>query len=333
LNLESPARTRLSAKHLVSMSNSNGAPEQPNEFVMYRADLSHVPSAISELLSTYSHISVDQQKGHVKFIRDRAYKSYPYPCLGRWRFLELDLASHPLYQTDILPKLSKEGADWIYLDLGCCLGQDIRKLLHDGADPARVYGAELLPAFVDAGYELFGDEDKFPRKEHFITPANVFDFSDESDLSRKCDGKVGILHSTAVFHLFNWDQQCIMARRCLQLMKKDAGKVSICGAQVGNVKPGEYPRSSGKGMRFRHDEKTWKQLWDTVVQTEPWKGKVRSIDVHSIMKARNFEVESLGLQQTAQGNNTWVNADSPTYSGRQEEDYRWQIWWVFVEFQ
>jgi SAM-dependent methyltransferase len=314
------------------MSTSNGAPERPNEFIMYRAELNHVPSAISELLSNYSHIPKDQQKDHIKSIRDRAYKSHPYPCLGRWRFLELDLASHPLYETEILTKLSKESANWICLDLGCCLGQDIRKLLYDGADPARVYGAELLPAFVDAGYELFRDEDKFPKEEHFITPANVFDFSDESELSRKCDGRVGILHSTAVFHLFDWDQQCIMARKCLQLMKKDAGRVLICGAQVGNVKPGEFPRSSGKGMRFRHDEKTWRQLWDSVVQTEPWKDKVKSIDVHSIMKARNFGAESLGLQQLAQGGPAGGRPASGTYSGRPEEDYRWQIWWVFVEF-
>src|ERR1700712_3668202 len=157
---------------------------------LFQAELKHLPSSISTLLSSYSGIPVEQQKEHIVTVRDRAYKSYPYPCLGRWRFLELDLASHPLYHTDILPMLKDvEKPEWIFLDLGCCLGQDVRKLLFDGVDPTRVYGADLRPEFIDMSYELFRDEDKLPRSEHFIAPADVFDFSGESELSKKCDGK------------------------------------------------------------------------------------------------------------------------------------------------
>lgn len=35
----------------------------------------------------------------------------------------------------------KDGAR--YLDVGCCLGQDIRKLVADGVPSAHLYGVEL----------------------------------------------------------------------------------------------------------------------------------------------------------------------------------------------
>ena len=142
------------------------------------------------------------------------------------------------------------------------MGQDVRKLLFDGADPARVYGADLRPEFIDTGYEFFRDEATFPRSEHFIAPADVFDMSSESELSKKCDGRVGILHSTSVFHLFSWEEQARMARRCLQLLTSNSGRVLICGSQVGNLKGGEYARRKGGGTRYRHNEESWKRFWE-----------------------------------------------------------------------
>ena len=306
---------------------------------LYQAELKSLPSGISTLLSAYSGIPVEQQKEHITTVRDRAYRSYPYPCLGRWRFLDLDLASHPLYHSDILPMLKEvDKKDWIFLDLGCCLGQDMRKLLFDGVDPGRVYGADLRPEFIETGYELFRDEYNFPRTEHFIAPADVFDFSSESELSRKCDGKVRILHTTAVFHLFNWEEQVKMAQRCLQLMTSKLGRVLICGAQVGNIEAGEHGRHRGGGSRYRHNAESWKRLWEEVVQMEPSRGKVKSIEVKSDLEERNmdrFKEDLKKLQDQHEAQNDAPKTDSNTDQrqiGDVEKGFRWHKWWVWVDF-
>ena len=279
------------------------------------AELKHIPSSFSNLLASYSSIPIEKQKEHVISVRDRAYKSYPYPCLGRWRFLELDLAIHPLYQNDVLPMLkdSAEASnagkpDWIFLDLGCCLGQDVRKLLFDGADPARVYGADLRPELISIGYELFKDEDTFPRNEHFIAPADVFDFSADSELSKKCDGRVGILHSAAVFHLFNWEGQVKIAQRCLRLMNSKNGRVLICGAQLGIVNAGDFVQRSGGTLMFWHNGESWKRFWEEVVKMDSWSSKIKAVEVQ------------------AEGNTT------QRHIGSIEKDARWMKWWVWVDF-
>ncbi|KAJ9610231.1 hypothetical protein H2200_005008 [Cladophialophora chaetospira] len=307
---------------------------------LFRAELKHVPSPVSTLLSSYSGIPEERHKEHITTVRNRAYKSYPYPCLGRWRFLDLDLSSHPLYQSDILPALKKTSTesasagqpqpDWILLDLGCCLGQDIRKLIFDGGDPSRIHGADLRPEFIDTGYELFQDEDKFPRSEHFVAPADVFDFSTESELSKRYDGKVGILHTTAVFHLFNWDEQVQMAKRCLQLMTPKLGKVLICGGQVGNIEAKEQPRRSGKGTRFRHNDESWKRLWEDVVQEQSVRDKIKTIEVHSFLEEINvdrFKEDREAMQGLSPGGDV-----DQRHIGNSFEGFRWQKWWIWVEF-
>ncbi len=315
------------------MSDPSPATSSSYSIQLFHAELKHVPSPISDLLSSYADIPVDQQKEHITAVRNRAYKSHPYPCLGRWRFLELDLASHPLYQSHILPALenkntSAEKPDWIFLDLGCCLGQDIRKLIFDGADPSRVYGADLLPEFIDMGYELFKDEDKLPRSEHFVAPADVFDFSSDSELSRKYDGRVGILHSTAVFHLFNWDEQVKMARRCLQLLSPKVGRALICGGQVGNINAG----ARRGGMRYRHNEESWKRLWEDVVQLEPGRDKIKAIEVHSVLDEQDVdrfkEKDNVGAMEALSPGGDYDQKPVANV----EEGFRWQKWWVWIDF-
>ncbi|KIW23656.1 uncharacterized protein PV07_11839 [Cladophialophora immunda] len=322
------------------------------QYQVYKPELEQVPTQIATLLAEYAGIPAAAQKEHIKTVRDRAFKSHPYPCLGRWRFLELDLSSHPLYQSHIVPMLSKDKAaegektadkdgnrDWIFLDLGCCLGQDIRKLIFDGGDASRIYGADLRPEFIEVGYELFRDEDRLPRAQHFVAPADVFDFSPESELSRKCDGRVGILHSTSVFHLFDWDQQVTMACRCLQLMTTTNGRVLICGCQVGNEHPGEFPRRLGGGSRYRHNEESWKKMWDEVVRQESTKYKIRAIEVGAVMLGRNIDRirEELAAQRQAQEQGQGARGEEEgesesRYLGRFEEGFRWMKYWVWIDF-
>jgi hypothetical protein len=252
-----------------AVSNPPGIPEDDRRF--YHADAPEIPSSMAELLEQYSGIPAGEvQVEHVRRLRDRAYKEYQYPCLGLYRFLALALSSHPLYDNHVLPMLRGErdanhttpkAPSRIFLDLGTCLGQDIRKLMFDGVPMDSVYGADILAEFVNIGYELFRDEQKLPRS-HFLVPADVFD---QSSPLKEFDGKVDILHANSVFHLFNWDDQVTAAIRVAKLMRPIKGSL-ILGSQVGHQDPGEVSSRPGRrsGTMYRHNEKSWERLWKKV---------------------------------------------------------------------
>ncbi|KAK5937153.1 hypothetical protein PMZ80_010694 [Knufia obscura] len=284
----------------------------------YQAEPKHIPDPIATVLETYSHIPRDQQLSHILKVRNRAYEAHPYPCLGRFRFIELDLSSHPLYHDYVLPQLQRPSSDKdsptpLFLDLGTCLGQDIRKLIFDGADPQHIYGSDIVLDFISAGYDLFKDEDRFPR-DHFICPADVFDESEDNNLA-VLDGKVDILHATAVFHLFSGEQQFAVAERCFKLLRKTPGsRALVLGAQVGNVKARESVRQDGV-KRFRHDEESWRELWEYVCAKEEFRDVVKKVEVSAVLKERKIG-----------------DAEQAKHIGSTEEGFRWMVWQVWVEF-
>lgn len=305
---------------------------------LYQATLKVVPSAVSTLLAEYSNIPVEGQREHITRIRDQAYEKYPYPCLGRWRFLELDLSVHPLYHSDVLPALTSksgkhedpEGDDtaWVFLDLGCCLGQDIRKLIFDGADRSRLRGADLRPEFIDIGYALFGDKETF-QPSHFIAPADVFDFSPSSPLAQ-LDGKVGILHICAVFHLFDLNGQKKLAQRVLKLLDPRLKRVLVIGAQTANVNAGEFERWVGGGKtRYRHNEDSWRTFWEDAVSQDEWRDKIRGVEVHG-----QFEVWTPSRGSKLNEGEVPPNDSNTTQRqiGLFEEGFGWMKWSVWINF-
>lgn len=87
-----------------------------------------------------------------------------YPCIGRWSFLNLHSVRDPHFYTavDRLRSSAASGAVSSYpealLDIGCCVGQLLRKLVHDGIGPTRLFGTDLHSEFISIGAELFCDE-------------------------------------------------------------------------------------------------------------------------------------------------------------------------------
>lgn len=285
----------------------------------YQEEPKRIPDPIATVFAEYSGVPRDQQVGHILNVRNRAYKAHPYPCLGRFRFIELDLSTHPLYLEYVLPQLKQpssgktDDAAPIFLDLGTCLGQDIRKLIFDGADPSRIYGSDIVPDFISAGYELFKDEDRFPR-DHFICPADIFDKSTNNQLS-VLDEKVDILHTTAVFHLFDGEQQAAVAERCIKLLRKTPGSRSlVLGSQVGNVMAIETVRQGG-AKRFRHNEDSWRKLWEDVCEKEEFRNEVKKVEVKAVLKQRKVK-----------------DAEQQKHIGSTEDGFRWMVWQVWIEF-
>ena len=341
--------------------------EAESNVSLFIPQLPSIPQPFSDLMTSYSGIPPDRQPAQILSLRNRAYAHHPYPCLGRWRFLDLDLSAHPLYHTvleilssDLEKPGSRPSQQTIFLDLGCCLGQDLRKLIDDLFEKcqdrnhnlqlgeprlpivSKVFGADLRQEFIDIGYELFGDESTVPRSQ-FIAPADVFDLREGSALAH-LDGRVSVLNCTAVFHLFGRSDQKKVADRCLRLLNRDgiAGrhgkKCLVLGAQTANVTAGEFPRSSGK-MRYRHNDESWERMWKEVVSAGQWQDVVKGVEVGSELqersmdsKARDVAGEKIDLGKAGAAVGSVSEEERPKMIGKLEEGFRWQVWWVWVEF-
>lgn len=219
---------------------------------------------------------------------------YPYPCIGAYRFLDLSIMSSPHYK-QIVDRV--KGGEKL-LDLGCCFGQEVRQLVsthnpnpsiflqvphsitqaYDGAPSENLYGTDLRQEFIDLGYDLFQDHKTL--KSTFIV-ADAFD--PESPL-KQLNGQMSIIYAGSFFHLFDWDGQFAMAKRVVELLKPEPGSM-LLGRQAGNINPGEYIRAgyNGERKRWRHDPKTWKEMWELVGKETGTKW-----DVHAEMEELEF---------------------------------------------
>lgn len=52
----------------------------------------------------------------------------------------------------------------IYPNLGCCFGQDLCQLVHDGIRSSQLTGLDIEEPLIDLGYELFRDKETLESK-------------------------------------------------------------------------------------------------------------------------------------------------------------------------
>lgn len=182
---------------------------------------------------------------------------HPFPCIGSWRFLDLILCYGPQY-AEILSRV-RNGEK--FLDLGCCFGQELRRLIVDGAPAENLYGIDLRQDYLDLGYELFLDRDSC--KATFAT-ANALEPSEHE--WTKLAGSLSVVYTGAFFHLFDRPEQVSLAKLVARLLRPKRGGM-VLGRQVGDANPGAYEHKTNPGgIMYRHNEQSWGDLWDEVGQ-------------------------------------------------------------------
>eukprot|EP00741_Cyanophora_paradoxa_P014005 tig00020723_g13519.t1 len=80
-----------------------------------------------------------------------------FRCIQEGRFVWPRMSMHPDYSR-VLEELRKDTTPPpLLLDVGCCTGTDLRKLVLDGVPASALVGIELDDRFLELGYELFQD--------------------------------------------------------------------------------------------------------------------------------------------------------------------------------
>lgn len=270
----------------------------------YYHDIKHLPESTRQLFEYYSGVPSEQVIDHIQDMRSRAFAIYPYPCIGQLRFLNLSLSLHPLYP-EVLSRLSSASDETtqhqslsitgqpsgiayqhlhpqIFLDLGCCLAQDLRKLVFDGAPSKNLYGLDIEKGFISLSYDLFRDhgtlKSQFVVADMFLPDEETTD-SDELRPSAQeastsprtivpltsLDKRVSIIAANSFFHLYNYSDQLKLAKRVVRLLSPKRGSL-ILGRQVGSSVPGEYTAVNNKGTRYAHDVASFQRFWEHVAK-------------------------------------------------------------------
>ncbi|PVH97914.1 hypothetical protein DM02DRAFT_63564 [Periconia macrospinosa] len=225
--------------------------KKPDWFVDQPTD-EHLTPVVRHLFETYSNIPADKVVDHVVQVRNESWDVYPYPCIGRFRFLDLGLMNSDVYG-EVLDRV-RQGQR--FLDLGCCFGQEIRKLISDGAPSDNLYGCDLQNEFLELGYKLFEDRDRLKAK--FLAADNFDETSALSELKETFD----IIYTGSFFHLFDYPKQFAASKAVASLLVPKKGSM-IVGRQVGAIKAEETPHlyKSTTNTTFHHSPESFRKMW------------------------------------------------------------------------
>ena len=196
------------------------------------------------------------------------WEIFPYPCVGEFGFLDLNLCQRAAYP-DMVKEL-KSSPSARHLDIGCCVGQDIRKLVYDGVLPEQIVGIELQQGFVDLGFELFRDGGRMATR-FIITDVLAHDDDKLVDMHDSFD----TVHIGHVLHLFNREQQVRFLQRVIRLCRNQAG-VLIVGHCIGNVNAGPATGAMGSGS-MRHNVESWAAIWDELSKLTNSRWELRTV--------------------------------------------------------
>ena len=143
--------------------------------------------------------------------------------------------------------------------MGCCLGQDLRKLLNDGAPSSEaMYGIDIESAFFDLGYELFRDREKM-QATFLVADLSTPGLPSIDSLEERFD----IISAQSFFHLFTLEDQVTAAKHLARLAKPEPGSM-IVGRQLGLMDARETRGMTPEATVFLHNPDSFTSLWQDV---------------------------------------------------------------------
>lgn len=187
--------------------------------------------------------------------------------MGEFWFTSLGFSQHPYYPT-LVQRLRSTSPPLKYLDMGTCLGQDLRKLAFDGVPTEQLYGVDVFPEYEGLGHYFFRDADRF--KGRYIT-GDLFS-DDPEDTLVKSRGTWDIIETVMFLHIWDWDLQVAAGKRLLRLLKPNTGM--IVGEQTGSTESQHIelkPPHTAMGEErkiFRHNLDSFRQMWDQIQKEE-----------------------------------------------------------------
>jgi SAM-dependent methyltransferase len=233
------------------------------------------PAALEFFQQQTGITNEDDLKHHILAVQAKAFAVAPYPCIYSFGFTRLRISRHPKYQSVL--QFGRDCTNPLFLDLGCCFGNDARKAVADGWPVTQMISTDLRQELWDLGHVLFrSTPTSFP--SHFIagdcldpaflscesrpTSQSLPDLSSLATLN-DLHGKLSAVHASSIFHLFSAEQQASLVRAVASLLSPVPGSI-VFGAHVGLPKQGTV-REEMLGMAvemYCYDPESWNKLWE-----------------------------------------------------------------------
>jgi len=217
-------------------------------------------------------------KQHIIQVQTKAYEIYSYHCIYRFNFIRFKIPTLPGYKQAF--SLLNERNRPILIDIGCCLGTDVRKAVFDGWPIQDIIASDIQKGFWEYGHQLFkSTPETFPVA--FI-PGDVFDpafisqrgpFLSTADVKGAVmpplntltsliplQGKISAIHMSSFFHLFPEDLQLQLAKIVSSLLSPEKGSI-IFGQHVGMPVKGFKDEFKAQVKMFCHSPESWTQMW------------------------------------------------------------------------
>ncbi|KAH9924690.1 uncharacterized protein BXZ73DRAFT_91257 [Epithele typhae] len=217
-------------------------------------------------------------KRHIIAVQTRAFSAHKYPCIRMFEFMRLKIARLPAYPQFL--QLGKDRKDAIFLDMGTCFGNDVRKTVVDGWPVENAIASDLHPALWEFGHELFRSTPAtFPvpflqgdiLNPAFLAPAPLLPTSPDPPSTpapalasvtslTALHGRVSAVFLGAFFHLFTYDQQTAIARLLMGLLAPHPGAM-LFGVQGGKAEKALWCPAPGTRMNC-HCPDSWREMWE-----------------------------------------------------------------------
>ncbi|KAJ3526532.1 hypothetical protein NM688_g8250 [Phlebia brevispora] len=219
-------------------------------------------------------------KIHILKVQADIYAVHPYHCIRGFGFAKLKISRFPAYKE--LLRLGKERPGALFLDMACCVGNDVRKAIADGFPQSQALASDLHPEFWDAGHKLFKTTpETFPVpfipgdafNPDFLLPSPIPTVKPTDPLPplnsltslTPLVGRLSAIHTSSFFHLFPEEKQLELAKLLAPLLSPEPGSV-IFGGHGGLPQKGLRERKNSHGIHmFCHSPASWKELWETQV--------------------------------------------------------------------
>ncbi|KAN0087679.1 hypothetical protein V8E55_006300 [Tylopilus felleus] len=217
----------------------------------------------------------NELKEHILNVQAQAYAVVPYPCIRSLSFTRLKISRMPTYKNVL--KLGRERKGALLLDMGCCFGNDARKVALDGFPVDQIVASDLRQELWDIGHLLFhSSPQSFPATfvaGNAIDPAFLSPFPGGAELPAEVNlanirtlndlrGKVSVIWAASFFHLFSERNQRQLAHAFGSLLSPESGSI-IFGSHIALPNKGVFAdKISDKDVRmFCHDPESWKEMW------------------------------------------------------------------------
>jgi SAM-dependent methyltransferase len=215
-----------------------------------------------DLFRSYAQMEPEEIRQQTQLIWQQAMRVHQYHCIRGYRFL--------------------------YLDLGCNLGTDLRQLIVDGADPAKLVGVDLQATFIELGYQLFNDRQSLTAQffDGDILDTEFLDPTLKSGTFSEFLDRFDLIHAGSLLHLLSKEENELLFSKIGHLLKPGG---IFAGRAVGKSQPENIEHPGG----FRHlyspaslqqhlSELDFKEVEVTVLQPDAPLGE-RSTSEHLAM--------------------------------------------------